>query len=93
MIQALKSVLFIVKVKTMFNKLLLPSDSQLSPEQLANSLMNQAIEQLMLLSGLSQAECEKLILTQLSPSQKPASMPFKTIISKHESEYISTLFA
>lgn len=82
----------------MFKKSTLTTDSQLSHEELANSLMNQAIEQMVLLSGLTKAECERLIMSQFSPSISPAKrsekdiINYNEVISEPESEYITRLF-
>lgn len=79
----------------MFNKVKLATDTQLTHDELANSLLNQAIEQLAQLSGMSTAACEKIMMSQFT---KPETSTAKTslnhynLVSQPESEYISTLF-
>lgn len=79
----------------MFSKVKLATDTQLSHDELANSLLNQAIEQLAQLSGMSTAACEKIMMSQFTTPKKDTakvSINRYDLVSQPESEYISTLF-
>lgn len=82
----------------MLNKIALSTDSQLSNEQLANSLLVQALEQLTTLSGLSQHEAESLLMSQFSSSaerphhSRTPSINYQKLVSEPESQYIAKLF-
>ncbi|NMP31971.1 hypothetical protein HII17_10365 [Thalassotalea sp. M1531] len=72
----------------MFKRQQLPSDSQLSNNQLANILVAQAVEQLQQITQLSENQCQQLIKQQFTDSASQFN-----IISHQESDFIIGLFA
>lgn len=82
----------------MFTKIQLPSDSQLTHHELANSLVNETIEQLMRLSNLPREKCETLVSQQFLQPQKSylfseKKIENKPVISGSEADYIYSLFS
>lgn len=81
----------------MFNKQAIPLDTQLSPEQIANMLVSEAVEQLMQVTRFSQSNCEAIIAKQFSQhgsiyngsSREQAQKP---LLDSKEQAFIQTLF-
>ena len=81
----------------MFKRQELPLDTQLSPQQLANLMIVEAIEQLQKVTQLSSVHCEQLIIEQCSTSAtnttpllfNQTKLP---VLDSDEFDYISQLF-
>jgi len=73
----------------MFTKQTLNVDTQLSPDQLANLLVADAIAQLQQSTQLSSKKCEKLITRQLVSTSAIANKP---VIDSQETSFITGLF-
>ncbi|WP_286262943.1 hypothetical protein [Thalassotalea atypica] len=81
----------------MFKQQVLPLDTQLSPQQLANLMIVEAIEQLQKVTQLSTTHCEQLIAEQFSTQAttivNPAAFAAKQpLLDSDEFDYINQLF-
>jgi len=70
----------------------LKTDSLVSNEDLTNLIMNQALEQIATLTGVSKAQALVLMANQLSHEAPQQTTVFKPILEQDESTFIRHLF-
>jgi uncharacterized protein YidB (DUF937 family) len=68
------------------------TDSQMNNEDLVHVLMNQALEQITTLTGLSKSHAMALMTEQLSPENSHQITPYQPVIEQEESLFIQHLF-
>lgn len=73
------------------SKKLLP-DSHVNSEELVNLVMNQALEQIIKLTGVNKTHALALMTEQLSPQDSHQATLYQPIIEQEESLFIHHLF-
>ena len=80
------------KSRDMLKNKKLIADSQVNNEDLVNLVMNQALEQVIKLTGVKKAQALVLMVEQLSPECSHQIASYQPIIEQEESLFIRHLF-
>jgi len=78
--------------RDMLKNIELITDSQVNNEDLVNVIMNQALQQIIKLTGVNKTYALALMTEQLSPEFSHQVTPYQPIIEQEESLFIQHLF-
>ncbi|WP_440875687.1 hypothetical protein [Thalassotalea sp. PLHSN55] len=78
----------------MFSQLTLPTETEITAQDITQLVMAEAIAHIAQLTGLAQNACEKLVKQQLigSTETKAPASNVNDIITHHETDFIGQLF-